>query len=79
LPKDLFGQFDRTNLLAPAAAQKYRASMLAPGASKPAAILVHDFLGRPVEFAARWQLRMQSDQHRRRGPLVIVRDRGESG
>src|SRR5205085_3247949 len=44
IAKDMFSQFDRNDLLAPAVASKYRASVLAPGGSKPAAILVADFL-----------------------------------
>ena len=54
--KDLFSQFDRTNLLAPAVAQRYRDAVLAPGGSKPAADLIGDFLGRPFRFDAyeRW-------------------------
>ena len=54
--KDLFSQFDRTNLLAPAVAQRYRDTVLVPGGSKPAAELIGDFLGRPFRFDAyeRW-------------------------
>jgi thimet oligopeptidase len=54
--KDLFSQFDRTNLLAPAVAQRYRDTVLVPGGSKPAADLIGDFLGRPFRFDAyeRW-------------------------
>jgi Zn-dependent oligopeptidase len=54
IAKDLFAQFDRTNLLAPAIARRYRDLVLAPGGSKPAATLVRDFLGRPFEFRA-WE------------------------
>ena len=54
IAKDLFAQFDRANLLAPAIARKYRDLVLAPGGSKPAATLVRDFLGRPFEFKA-WE------------------------
>jgi thimet oligopeptidase len=54
IAKDLFSKFDRANLLAPDVARQYRDTVLAPGASKPAAMLVRDFLGRPFEFTA-WQ------------------------
>jgi len=54
IAKDLFAQFDRANLLAPAIARRYRDLVLAPGGSKPAASLVRDFLGRPFEFKA-WE------------------------
>jgi thimet oligopeptidase len=54
IAKDMFSQFDRNDLLAPAVAAKYRASVLAPGGSKPAAILVADFLGRPFDDKA-WE------------------------
>src|SRR5678816_92507 len=40
IAKDLFSQFDRANLLAPAVARRYRDLVLAPGGSKPAATLV---------------------------------------
>ena len=54
--KDLFSQFDPTNLLAPAVAHRYRDTVLVPGGSKPAADLIGDFLGRPFRFDAyeRW-------------------------
>jgi Zn-dependent oligopeptidase len=54
--KDLFSQFDRTNLLAPSVAQRYRDTILVPGGSKPATDLIGDFLGRPFRFDAyeRW-------------------------
>ena len=54
IAKDLFSQFDRANLLAPSVAHKYRDTILAPGGSKPAASLVHDFLGRPFDFKS-WE------------------------
>jgi len=54
IAKDLFSQFDRSRLLAPEAAAKYRDTILVPGGSKPAAALVRDFLGRPFDFAA-WE------------------------
>jgi thimet oligopeptidase len=54
IAKDLFSRFDRGNLRAPDVARRYRDTVLAPGGSKPAAVLVRDFLGRPFEFTA-WQ------------------------
>jgi thimet oligopeptidase len=44
---DFFSQFDKRNLLDGPTAMRYRHAVLDPGASKPAAALVHDFLGRP--------------------------------
>src|SRR5262245_12492354 len=61
IAKDLFGRFDKANLLAPAVAKKYRESILAPGGSRPAATLVRDFLGRPFEFKA-WETWLNTDQ-----------------
>jgi len=61
IAKDLFSQFDRTNLLAPAVARKYRETILAPGGSKPAATLVADFLGRPFDFKA-WEAWLNKDE-----------------
>ena len=61
IAKDLFAQFDRANLLAPAMARKYRDVVLAPGGSKPAASLVRDFLGRPFDFKA-WESWLNTDQ-----------------
>jgi thimet oligopeptidase len=54
IAKDLFSQFDRANLLAAPVAYKYRDTILVPGGSKPAALLVRDFLGRPFDFKA-WE------------------------
>lgn len=54
IAKDLFSQFDKSNLLAPSTAKRYRDSILAAGSSKPAASMVQEFLGRPFEFKA-WQ------------------------
>jgi thimet oligopeptidase len=61
IAKDLFSQFDRANLLAPAVARKYRDTMLAPGGTKPAATLVRDFLGRPFNFTA-WEQWLNRDE-----------------
>jgi len=54
IAKDLFSTFDRANLLAPGPARRYRDMILAAGASKPAAVLVTEFLGRPFDFRA-WE------------------------
>lgn len=52
LAKDLFSEFDKTNLMSPDIAKKYRQAILAPGGSKPAEQLVQDFLGRESNFKA---------------------------
>ena len=44
---DFFSQFDQHDLLDGPTAMRYRRTVLEPGASKPAAELVRDFLGRP--------------------------------
>ena len=49
---DFFSQFDRNNLLEGPAAMRYRRAVLEPGATKPAADLVKDFLGRPQSISA---------------------------
>jgi thimet oligopeptidase len=54
IAKDLFSQFDRSNLLAPGVAKRYREAVLTPGGSKPATKLVESFLNRPFNFKA-WQ------------------------
>jgi thimet oligopeptidase len=56
IAKDLFSTFDRTRLLEPGVARRYRQLVLAPGGSKPAADLVQGYLGRPFNFDAwrRW-------------------------
>jgi thimet oligopeptidase len=61
IAKDLFSQFDRTNLLAAGPARKYRDSILAPGGTKPAAALVADFLGRPFDSKA-WERWLNADR-----------------
>ena len=61
IAKDMFSQFDRNDLLAPQVAAKYRAAVLAPGGSKPAATLVADFLGRPFDFKA-WESWLNRDE-----------------
>lgn len=54
IAKDLFSQFDRSNLLSPAVARRYRETILDPGGSRPASKLVETFLRRPFSFKA-WQ------------------------
>jgi thimet oligopeptidase len=49
---DFFAEFDRKNLLDGPTAMRYRRTVLEPGAGKPAADLVKDFLGRPQGFDA---------------------------
>jgi len=49
---DFFAQFDKKNLLDGPAAMRYRRSVLEPGATKPAAELVKDFLGREQSMNA---------------------------
>lgn len=49
---DFFAQFDRSNLLDGPTALRYRKTVLEPGATKPAAELVKDFLGRPQAMDA---------------------------
>jgi thimet oligopeptidase len=44
---DFFSQFNANNLLDGPTAMRYRRTVLEPGATKPAAELVKDFLGRP--------------------------------
>jgi len=53
---DFFSQFDKNNLLDGPTALRYRRAVIEPGASKPAAQLVKDFLGRPQQIDAlrRW-------------------------
>jgi thimet oligopeptidase len=54
IAKDLFSQFDKSNLLAPGVARRYREAVLNPGGSRPAGKLVETFLQRPFNFKA-WQ------------------------
>jgi thimet oligopeptidase len=49
---DMFTQFEKHGLRDKATAARYRALVLAPGGSKPAAQLVQDFLGRPISLDA---------------------------
>jgi len=52
IAKDMFSKFDHKNLLDPTIAKRYRDTVLAPGGSAPAAVLVANFLGRPFNFEA---------------------------
>lgn len=56
IARDLLTQFQQKGLMANDVALRYRKAVLNPGASKPAAELVSDFLGRPYNFDAykRW-------------------------
>jgi thimet oligopeptidase len=55
---DFFAQFDPKHLLDGPAGMRYRRTVLEPGATKPAAQLVRDFLGRDMNLEAyrRWML-----------------------
>jgi len=50
ISKDMFSKFDKSNLLDPVTAKRYRDTVLAQGGSAPAARLVHNFLGRDYDF-----------------------------
>jgi len=50
IAKDMFSAFKKNGLMDHATATKYRDSVLVPGGSKDAAVLVHDFLGRDYGF-----------------------------
>jgi len=49
---DMFSDFDQNNLLDTTVADHYRQSILAPGGSEDADVLVTSFLGRPYNFKA---------------------------
>jgi thimet oligopeptidase len=49
---DFFAQFDKANLLDGPTAMRYRKTVLEPGATMPASMLVTDFLGRPQSIDA---------------------------
>jgi thimet oligopeptidase len=55
---DFFARFDPHNLLGGPAGMRYRQTVLAPGATRPAAQLARDFLGREPNLDAyrRWML-----------------------
>ena len=50
IAKDMFSAFQKSGVLDPATALRYRKTILEPGGSKDAADLVKDFLGRPYGF-----------------------------
>jgi thimet oligopeptidase len=52
IAKDLLTPFQAAGLMDPATAGRYRAAVLEPGGSRPAAALVEAFLGRPTRFDA---------------------------
>ena len=52
ISKDMFSVFDKKNLLDPKIAKRYRDVVLAPGGTRPARDLVHDFLKRDYDFKA---------------------------
>jgi thimet oligopeptidase len=52
IAKDMFTVFKHDGLISPEAAARYRHAVLEPGGSKPAAMLVTNFLGRPYGFQA---------------------------
>ncbi|MFI5290672.1 MAG: M3 family metallopeptidase, partial [Polyangia bacterium] len=52
IAKDLFSVFQREGLSNPQPALRYRRAVLEPGGGRPAAELVHHFLGRDYDFAA---------------------------
>ncbi|GJM22947.1 MAG: oligopeptidase A [Planctomycetota bacterium] len=56
IAKDMFSRFEVEGVLNPDTARDFRAKVLGPGGSKPAAQLVEEFLGRPSSFEAfqRW-------------------------
>ena len=50
ISKDMFSKFDKSNLLDPTIATRYRDIVLAPGGTRAAKDMVHDFLGRDYDF-----------------------------
>jgi len=52
IAKDLFSAFNRSDLMDPAVAKKYRDLVLRPGGSRPARESVKAFLGRDYDFKA---------------------------
>lgn len=52
IAKDMFTRFAEAGVMDTGVAAEYRERVLEPGGSKPAGQLVHDFLGRPHDFAA---------------------------
>ena len=62
IAKDMFSKFDPEHLLAPGAAKTYRQAVLAAGGSKPAAQMVHDFLGRDFNEQS-WKHWLDTDDY----------------
>jgi thimet oligopeptidase len=62
IAKDLFSAFDRSKLLEPGVARRYRETILVPGGSAPAATLIENFLGRPFRFDA-WEAWLNEKPH----------------
>ncbi len=60
IAKDLFSGFAGSDLMEAGVAARYRETIFEPGSSKPAADLVHDFLGRPFTFEA-WERWLNGD------------------
>ena len=58
---DMFTRFDAAGLHDKATAAAYRAKVLSPGGTRPAADLVSDFLGRPINLDA-YKADMDKDQ-----------------
>ena len=58
---DLFTAFEKNGLRDRATADRYRRLVLAPGGTKPAAVLVEDFLGRPISIDA-YKAKMEKDR-----------------
>lgn len=52
ISKDMFSQFEAEGVLNGKTARRYRDTILVPGGSKKAGVLVEDFLGRPYSFGA---------------------------
>jgi thimet oligopeptidase len=52
LARDLVSPFERYGILDKRWVQKYRDTILAPGGSKDAVVLVRDFLGRPFDYGS---------------------------
>lgn len=52
IAKDFFSQFDRERMLDPVVPGRYRRTVLEPGGSKPAEVLVRDFLKRDFDTKA---------------------------
>ena len=57
----MFTRFQKEGLRNPQTASAYRKAVLEPGGTKPAAQLVHDFLGRDISLDA-YRAEMALDQ-----------------